>query len=263
MSFINDYIKPSDFGAVRKDINRILSLIHDIVAQEPEDEGLQERIMVTPHVKLRTSTVDWNLVDLYSEIREKTPALFRRVISSITTIAHGLTPTTNGTWTFPQSNTKFGGSGTVDGSTNLELTYNSKLVPSKFTVSGWFYLPATDASDVSEETLINAGSYQLSISPHGVAANQINAVVVISSGTGNIETETPLDLQTEALVTLELDNQTLPYKVSGTFTGDAWNHIVMTFEDASLKLYIDKVLQGTNTSATGTVYDPQNNIIIG
>ena len=57
MSFLNDYIKPTSYGAVRKDINRILSLIHDITAQTPEDEGLQERICISSNVKLRTTSV--------------------------------------------------------------------------------------------------------------------------------------------------------------------------------------------------------------
>jgi len=258
MSFINDYIKPTDFGAVRKDINRILELIHDIVAQEPEDAGLEQRIAITPHLKRRTQSVNWDLVTKFSESRSKVVGIFRRLIGSTSTSADGLTESEVGSGlTFPANNTKFGGRCDFDGSSYVKINNHSSLKPSTFSFGGYFYIPATDSGDTLPQNLLENGSrYSLVVDPHVIASNQIRAHVAISGGTGTIDDELSVSLDTETGIDLELDNKITPYYVTGTITADSWNHIWVTYSDPNLKLYINKTLVDTNSSATGTLaYD--------
>jgi hypothetical protein len=122
MSFLNDYIKPTDYGAVRKDINRILSLIHDITAQEPEDEGLQERICISSNVKLRTSTFEIGKQDLQNtDIRYKETFLWTRK-KPVTLSTYDLVHTTTGTgFTYPVSDTWDGARVLTDGTSYITI----------------------------------------------------------------------------------------------------------------------------------------------
>ena len=80
-SNINDYVRPTDKSS-RRDINKILSLIHDLVAQEPESEGLQQRICLTPHVKRMTNTVTFRSITVSNtNDREIQNCGFRQKIS--------------------------------------------------------------------------------------------------------------------------------------------------------------------------------------
>ena len=107
MSYLNDYIKPTDYGAVRKDINRILSLIHDITAQEPEDEGLQERICISSNVKLRTTSVVFGAANLLGlNYRDKESFVFRKNIP-YPVYTYDLTHSTTGTLTYSSNDTKY------------------------------------------------------------------------------------------------------------------------------------------------------------
>lgn len=265
MSYINDFIKPTDYGSNRKDINRILALIHDIVAQEPEDDGLQERIMLTPHIKLRTQTssLGSDLVNSFSETRGKESSVFRRVIGSNTSSpAYPYTNSTTGTITYSGLGGKFGGNATFDSSAYVKIDYHADLVPTAFTTGGWFYLPATESGD-DVEPLLNIDSYSIKVDPHSTASNQIRGSVNVSGGTGNIETEAAANLETEASVVLELDNKTVPYDVTGTYTPDSWNSIILTYATPNLKLYINGSLADTNSSVSGTLYDSNSDLIIG
>jgi len=212
MSNINDYVKPTDYGYVRKDINKILSLIHDLVAQEPESDGNKERIMFTPHVKLRTSSITiggatWGL----SEVRTKQSFVWRKVIpDSVNT--YNLIHTTTGTLSFPVSDTKFGGRCDFDGTNFITITDDTLLdVTTGLTLSGFFYIPATTVLDTAEQTLIDKGVYGLYIDPHATTPNQIRGKVILS---------------------------TVIYQVVGTITPNAWNHVTMTFDGSNIKLYI-------------------------
>jgi hypothetical protein len=262
MSYINDYIIPTDFGSVRKDINRILSMIHDLVAQEPEDDALQERIMVTPHVKKRTTSVTFGAASLSNtDTRDRFSTVWRRNKPSIVP-THTLSYATTGTFTFDGTVHKHGGSGTVDGSTFITITHDDLLQPStNISFGGFFYLPATDAGDVASQDIVDKGNYSLKIDPHATAANQLRAHVSLVSSDVDLLTESSLTIQTEDSLDLDQDNGSVDYEVTGTFTADAWNHIWFVWDGTDLKLYIDKVEASTIT-ATGILYQNTQDCII-
>jgi hypothetical protein len=262
MSYLNDYIKPTDYGAVRKDINRILSLIHDITAQEPEDAGLQERICISSNVKLRTTSVVFGAANLLgSNYRDKESFVFRKVIPS-SVYTYDLTHNTTGTLTFSTDATKYGGAGTFDGSTYITITDHVRMDTSYVSLGGWFYLPATDAGDTLAQNLIGKGtSFQLTVDPHATAANQIRAISYDPIDTDFL-TEAGATVTTEDLTTIEFaSNQGA--SVTGTFIPDAWNHIIMTRGAVNLKLYINNVLMGTDTSMDGALVANTTDLIIG
>jgi hypothetical protein len=290
MSYLNDFIKPSDYGAVRKDINRILSLIHDITAQEPEDEGLQERICISSNVKLRTTSVVFGAANLLGlNYKDRFSSIFRKVIPT-TVYTYDLTHTTTGSLTFTSNDTKFGGAGTFDGSSYITITDHDRMDTSNVSLGGWFYLPATDASDVSAQNLMGKGSsFQLTIDPHATAANQLR-VKVNDPVLSDLLTETGVTVQTEDSLDLEVISEDITYSnflneagvtvqtedlrdlefgefgttsVVGTFIPDAWNHIIMTRGAVNLKLYINNVLVSTDTSMDGNMVSNTSDLIIG
>ncbi len=262
MSNINDYIKPSDYGAVRKDINRILALIHDITAQEPEDEGLQERITIGSAVKLRTSNVTVGGATLApTNVKDREVFIFRKRIPT-QVYAYDLTHTTTGTLTFSSSDTKFGGAGTFDGSSYITIDDHVRFDVEDISLGGWFYLPATDSGDTNSQNIMNKGtSYSLIVDPHATAANQIRATM-FSLATVTLKTEANVDLETEDSLPLEGDTY-INIDLTGSFTPNAWNHIWITREDPNFKLYINNVLADNSTSATGNVVQNNDDFIIG
>jgi hypothetical protein len=123
MSYLNDYIKPSDYGVVRKDINRILSLIHDITAQEPEDEGLQERICISSNVKLRTTSVTAGSPNLTDTNTKDLMVYNWRRKKPTNTYTYDLIHTSTGSgFTFPSSNTWDGARVDTDGTSYITIT---------------------------------------------------------------------------------------------------------------------------------------------
>jgi hypothetical protein len=158
MSYLNDYIKPTDYGAVRKDINRILSLIHDITAQEPEDEGLQERICISSNVKLRTSNFDIGKQDLQStDIRNKETFLWsRKKPTSVST--YDLVNTTTGSgFTYPVSATWDGARVDNDGTTYITINDHTDFdFTDELTIAMKVILPSSvDTESVFNTTLFN------------------------------------------------------------------------------------------------------------
>ena len=262
MSYLNDFIKPSDYGAVRKDINRILSLIHDITAQEPEDEGLQERICISSNVKLRTTSVVFGAANLLGlTYRDKEAFVYRKVIPD-SVYTYDLTHTTTGTLTFSTDATKYGGAGTFDGSSFITITDHARMDTSYVSLGGWFYLPATDAGDVSAQNLMGKGtSFQLTVDPHATAANQIRAIAYDPIDSDFL-TEAGVTVTTEDSTTLEFASNE-GASVTGTFTPNAWNHIIMTRGAVNLKLYINNVLVSTDTSMDGAMVANTSDLIIG
>ena len=112
-SNINDYVRPTDKSS-RRDINKILSLIHDLVAQEPESEGLQQRISFTPHVKRMSNTVTFASTTVSNtDDRTIQNFMFSKKIPSEVTV-YDLIHTTTGTLTFTGDATKLGGGATFD-----------------------------------------------------------------------------------------------------------------------------------------------------
>ena len=102
---INNFIRPQDFGSDRKDINRILEMIHDVVAPEAEDAALQQRIAATEHIKLRTTTVIFGGANLLNtDVRTREAFNWRRK-KPIDCPAYDLihTQVGEGTLTFPIS----------------------------------------------------------------------------------------------------------------------------------------------------------------
>ena len=258
-SNINDYVRPTD-KSTRRDINKILSLIHDLVAQEPESEGLQERIMFTPHVKRRTSTVTFGSTDVSNtDDRDRENFIFRKKVPA-EVITYDIIHTTTGTLTFTGDSTKLGGAGTFDGSSYITITDHAELSPSALSFGGWFYLPATASSDSASQNLITKGVYSLTIDPHSTAANQLRASANVF-GSEDITTEAGTVLQTEDSITLEGD-VTRDRELTNTFTPNSWNHIWVTFGSAGLKLYLNNSLVATN-STVGTLNSNSDNLVIG
>ncbi|MDC3251750.1 LamG domain-containing protein [Planctomycetota bacterium] len=258
-SNLNDYVRPTDKSS-RRDINKILSLIHDLVAQEPESEGLQQRICFTPHVTRKSNTVTFGTTTVANtDDREIENFMFRKKIP-LEVITYDIIHTTTGTLTFSTSGTKFGGGATFDGSSYVTITDHPELAPTSISFGGWFYLPATASSDTAYQSLISKGVYELSIDPHATAANQLRAKVNLS-GDSDLLLETGATLQTEDSQTI-VGDATRDEDVTYAFNADAWNHIWVTFGSAGLKLYLNNSLVATNVSV-GDMQTNTDNLVIG
>ena len=260
-SNINDYVRPTDKSS-RRDINKILSLIHDLVAQEPESEGLQQRICFTPHVTRKSNTVTFGTTTVSNtDDREIENFVFTKKIP-LEVITYDIIHTTTGTLTFSTSGTKFGGGATFDGSSYVTITDHAELSPSQFSMGGWFYLPATDSSDTASQNLMSKGVYELSIDPHATAANQLRGTVNVFS-TDDLTTEAATVLESEDSVTLEGD-VTIDKDVTYSFNADAWNHIWLTYSSAvGSRLYLNNSLVASDATAAGTLQTNTDNLVIG
>lgn len=259
-SNLNDYVRPTDKSS-RRDINKILSLIHDLVAQEPESEGLQQRIAFTPHVKRRTSAVTFGSTTASNtDDRDIQNFVFRKRVPPEMSV-YDLIHTTTGTLTFTGNATKLGGAATFNGSSFVTITDHAELSPSAFSFGGWFYLPATASSDNASQSLISKGAYELTIDPHSTAANQLRAKINVFA-TDDLTTEAGTILQTEDSVTVEGDTIT-DKEITNSFNADAWNHIWVTFGGAGLKLYLNNSLVASDATAVGTIQTNSDNLVIG
>jgi hypothetical protein len=258
-SNINDYVRPTDKSS-RRDINKILSLIHDLVAQEPESEGLQQRICFTPHVKRMTNTVTFGTTTVSNtDDRDIQNFVFRKKIPSEVTV-YDLIHTTTGSLSFSTSGTKLGGGATFDGSSYVTITDHAELSPSSLSFGGWFYLPATASSDTASQSLLSKGVYELTIDPHSTASNQLRAKINLF-GDSDLLTETGATLQTEDSQTI-VGDATRDEDVTYAFNPNAWNHIWTTFGSNGLKLYLNNSLVATNSSI-GTIQTNTDNLVIG
>ena len=258
-SNLNDYVRPTDKSS-RRDINKILSLIHDLVAQEPESEGLQQRICFTPHVTRKSNTVTFGTTTVSNtDDREIENFMFRKKIP-LQVITYDIIHTTTGSLTYSTSGTKFGGGATFDGSSYVPITDHPELAPTAISFGGWFYLPATASSDTAYQSLISKGVYELSIDPHATAANQLRAKVNLS-GDSDLLLETGAVLQTEDSQTI-VGDATRDEDVTYAFNANAWNHIWVTFGGAGLKLYLNNSLVATNVSV-GDLQTNTDNLVIG
>jgi len=243
-SNINDFVRPTDKTS-RRDINKILSLIHDLTAQEPEEEGLQERIMYTPHVKLRTSTVtsgaanllDTDVLDMENwNWRRKKP-------SSVDTYNLVHTQVGAGALTFPVSDTKFGARCDYDGTNYITIDDDTILKPTdKLTISMWLYIPTNDSV---QHTFIRKG-------------------VTNTSYLWRIETNGDLTIR------IKTDNAGgTNYKITitnGNYPLNTWFHATMTWKgtpDNRLRFYIDKVQKGGDVTTVGALYVNTDKLGIG
>ena len=152
-SNINDYVRPTDVSS-RRDINKILSLIHDLTAQDPEEEGLHERIMLTPEVRLKTSTVIFagadflDTQDLHHENwnwRRKKPAIVK-----VYDLVH--TQVGAGALLFPVDSTWFGARCDADGTNYMTIDDDVAMNgTTEITVAIMVYLPASGGGFVIAE----------------------------------------------------------------------------------------------------------------
>ncbi len=260
-SNINDYVRPTDKSS-RRDINKILSLIHDLVAQEPESEGLQQRIMFTPHVRRKTSTVTFGSTTVSNtDDRDIQNFLFtKRVPPTVSVYPH--THTTTGTLTFTGDATKLGGGATFDGSSFVTIPSHTEFDVSQFSMGGWFYLPATDSGDTASQNLMSKGVYELTVDPHSTAANQLRGRVNVFA-TDDITTEAGADLETEDSVTVEGDI-IIDKDVTYAFTPNAWNHIWLTYSSTvGSRLYLNNSLVASDSTSAGTLQSNSDNMVIG
>lgn len=126
-SNINSYVRPTDTTS-RRDINKILELIHDLVSQIPEETGLQERIMFTPHVKIRTSSTTFGGADLLNtDVLDMENFVWQRKKPS-SGFTYAMVHATTGTGlTFPVSATWFGARCDNDGTSYITIDDNSRL----------------------------------------------------------------------------------------------------------------------------------------
>lgn len=259
-SNINDYVRPTDKSS-RRDINKILSLIHDLVAQEPESEGLQQRIAFTPHVKRRTSTVTFGSTTVANtDDRDIQNFVFTKRVPPEMSV-YDLIHTTTGTLTFTGDATKLGGGATFNGSSFVTITNHAELSPSALSFGGWFYLPATASSDTAFQSLISKGKYELTIDPHSTASNQLRAKVNVLS-LDDLTTEAGTIIQTEDSVTLQTDLLS-DKEITNSFNPNAWNHIWVTYGSAGLKLYLNSSLVASDATAVGTLQTNSDNLVIG
>lgn len=150
---LNNYVRPTD-ATSRRDINKILELIHDLVAQIPEETGLQERIMFTPHVKVRTTSVTFGEANLLNtDVLDLENFNWRRKKPEsvdVYTLIH--TQVGAGTLTFPVSDTWFGGRCDADGTNYITIDDDDILDPTatiSIALNG--YLPASGGGFVLVE----------------------------------------------------------------------------------------------------------------
>jgi hypothetical protein len=234
---IQNYIRPTGDKS-RAEINKILEALQDLFAAPIEEEAVHERIALTPHRKKKTQTFlsGDDLTDgLGLEYLDNETFIFNRSISASTS-TYPLTHSEVGAITFSVQSTKYGGRGDFNGSSSLAIADHTILdITDEVTLSGFFYLPATESGDVTQ-FLLGKGVYSLEVQPHIIAGNTIRGNVTIG---GTI------------------------YDVTSTYTPNIWNHLVLSWKSPNVKLYINGTLADTNTSATGTLDTNSDSFEVG
>jgi len=241
-SNINDYVRPTD-DISRRDINKILSLIHDLSAQEPEETGLQERIMFTPHVKLRTTSTTFGSANLLDSdtLNKQTWNWRRKKPTSSST--YDLTHTTTGTFTFPVSTTWDGARADNAGTEYITITDHTKFdFTDEVTIAMKLILPASSGGFVLCEKV---GEYRLRV----VDTNTIEFAVYASSSykTAVTTTYTP-DTVFTIVATYDTTNGHTLYKDGVSVDSDALSG---AFDNSSGNLCILATAGGTNIAPTG------------
>lgn len=235
-SNVQNYLRPTGTQN-RKDVNKILEALQDLFASPVEEEAVHERIALTPHRKKKThATTTGELIDesQTESIENETETMLRVKPSQVK--SYSLTHSETGTPTYSVQGTKHGGRITFDGSTSLAINDDSLLdITDEITLSGYFYLPATESGDTTV-FLLSKGVYSLEVQPHVIGANTIRGNVTIG-GTF--------------------------YDVTGTYTANAWNQIVLTWKSPNVKLYINGTLEDTNSNASGVLDTNSDSFEIG
>jgi len=239
-SNINQFVRPTE-NADRKDINRILEMIHDLVSPEPEDEGVNERIMLRDHVRVKTNTVTIAGPDLLdSDTKARRNFIMRRRMPE-TVKSYPLihTEVIFSGITFPKLDTKFGANINWDNVGYITIDDNTLLKPTdKMTIAGWIRPKSTAGFDW---VLSKGVSESYNVFTKASGTNMRWSVFTGAGPTDNI---------------LDLDGA----------PADIWFSSVMTIDSAAreMKLYIDGVqIGGTLTTATGNIHTNTVDLHIG
>lgn len=238
---ILDFVRPTD-STSRRDINKILELIHDIVAAPPEDEGASERIVKQTHTRLRTSTLTFGSpTETFSEQRDREPVDFiRKIPPQVRT--YDLIHTENGTVVFGESGHKFGGKGTFDGSSDyitIADDYSFHFEHNQaFTIAFWYKTSVTGTDEILifNRPDINGVGYGLYLS----SLNRLIFEIQSLTQNGVVQLTTA--------------------KRDGT-----WHSIVVTYPGLSnrlnMKIYEDGVLIQTGTATTFSTTFVNNDVV--
>jgi len=230
MSNINDFVRPTS-NIDRRDINKILELIHDLVAASPEDEGAQERITHASHLKTRTTTVTFGgATRLGSTFRDKeTFANRRKPPTSITSYPLIHTSNNFSGITFPSLDTKFGGRIEWDGTGYITVADQARLKPTnKITLIGWFYL---------------------------IKNTTLQELVKIQNTNPAYEIRIRTDDSIRFRVRVGAINHNIDI-LTGSWTANAWNHLTLTWSgspDNRFRVYLNKVQQGADITTSGAL----------
>lgn len=234
MSNINDFVRPTS-TTDRRDINKILELIHDLVAAPVEDEGAQERITHASHLKTRTTTVTTGgATRIGSNFRDRENFVLRRkpptVVKSYPLIHTSLG---SGAFTFPGKDTKFGARCDTDGNRRIRITDQSILNPTTaFACAFWIFPQFGGALDHS--IIDKAVQYRVIIDK---TTNTLRCIIKI----GGVLEEVDFILPTTA----------------------TWYHVTFMWDNTSnlLELYVDGVQRDTEITS-GNADTTTNNLAI-
>jgi len=235
MSNIQNFLRVTG-SQTRKDINKLLEAVQDLFAAPVEDTALHERIMFTPHIRLKTTTVtfggpvtkntDQKDVEVAGTTtwERKKPTLVK---------SYPLIHTTTGTFTFPDAGHKFMGNGVYDGSTYITVDDDNILDPTTELTIALFFKP--QSSTGTDLIVAKTNQYELRIVDTNIIQFRIFS--------GSFKTPVTYDYTTDI----------------GNFIS-----VVATYKSTSSgqKLYIDKVLKDSD-SETGAIGTSSNDLKIG
>jgi len=237
---INDFVRPTS-SASRRDINKILEMIHDIVASEPEDEGQKERISKTSHVRDRNTTVTFggaNLID--TDIRGVMAQVIRRQLPAVVT-SYPLDHTENsfGGVTILTRDTKFGAGITFDGIGYISVSDDTRIDKNRTdAISFAFWIkPKTGIAD--NDIIVNKGN--------GLTGTGIHIFYDLTN------TRIGFRLRNDGGTSYEV------FSANGSAPLNAWVHVVCRYDGTSnrdgMTIYINNSLSvtGTSLAITGTL----------
>jgi len=218
----------------RKDINAILAKLQDLQAQEPEDAALQERIILSDAIRKRSTTVTSGAADqIISNSRDRDGTnIFQRVTPAAVD-SYPLVHVSNSFSgiTFPANDTKFGGRMDFDGTGFIRIDDNSFYkVTDQISILMWLYLPTNAANKgVIIQGFTPDETYGFRLT---TTTDQLSVKVRTNNGGGT------------------------NYAILHTYTPNTWFHVAMTWKGTTenrLRLYIDKVQQGSDTTTAGAL----------
>jgi len=233
---INNFVRPTE-GTDRRDINKLLELIHDLVAPEPEEEGVDKGVKLTDHIKLKTSTGSLSGATLLvTQTRARRNFVQRRKPPTVVN-SYPLIHTLNSFSgiTFPKTDTKFGARMEWDNTGYITIADQATLAPTNLTLSFWLYHPTSAATRV----VIRKGLTQIPYQAILVTGDLLRFRIRNTSNTN--------------------------FTKDVAFTPNTWQHWVLTWNSSAnrMRVYLDKVLQGSDTTTSGTLDVNTESLSIG